>query len=84
MKETINYCAIQNYDGRYKFPKLTELYKKLFGYDIEQKHNAESDTLLTAKCFKELLDKGIIELDNVRKDIRKDTFFSGEDLIEYI
>ena len=64
MKETINYCSIPNYDGRLKFPKLTELYKKLFDYDIEQKHNAESDALLTAKCFKELLDKGIIELDS--------------------
>lgn len=64
MKESINYCGIPNYDGRNKFPKLTELYKKLFDYDIEQKHNAESDTLLTAKCFRELLNKGIIDLDN--------------------
>ena len=64
MKETIDYCNIPNFDGRNKFPKLTELYKKLFDYDIEQKHNAESDALLTAKCFKELLTKGIIDLDN--------------------
>ena len=64
MKETIDYCNIPNYDGRNKFPKLIELYKKLFDYDIEQKHNAESDALLTAKCFKELLTKGIIDLDN--------------------
>lgn len=63
MKETVNYCCIPNYDGRNKFPKLTELYKKLFDYDIEQKHNAESDALMTAKCFKELLVKGIIDLD---------------------
>jgi DNA polymerase III epsilon subunit-like protein len=62
MKETINFCRIPNFDGQYKFPKLTELYKKLFDYEIEQRHNAESDVLLTAKCFKELLQKGIIEL----------------------
>lgn len=64
MKETVNYCNLPNYDGRNKFPKLTELYKKLFDYDIEQKHNAESDALLTAKCLKELLNKKIIDLNN--------------------
>lgn len=64
MKETVNFCRIPSYDSQFKFPKLTELYEQLFEYKIEQKHNAESDALLTAKCFKELISKGILKLQN--------------------
>ena len=64
MKETVHYCNIVSLDNELKFPKLTELYEKLFNYKIEQRHNAESDLLLTAKCFKELVNKKIIGLGN--------------------
>jgi len=64
MKETVHYCDIVSVTNELKFPKLTELYEKLFNYKIEQRHNAESDALLTAKCFKELVNKEIIDLDN--------------------
>ena len=60
MKETIEYCAIEGIYGKFKNPKLTELYLKLFNYQIEQNYNAESDALITAKCLKELLNKNII------------------------
>jgi len=62
MKETIQYCSIDGLYGKLKNPKLTELYLKLFNYDIEQNHNAESDALITAKCLKELLARGIITI----------------------
>ena len=64
MKSTIHYCNIISADNKLKFPKLTELYEKLFDYKIEQKHNAESDALLTAKCFKELVNKQVIHMGN--------------------
>lgn len=63
MKETVDFCNIENYDGKLKYPKLTELYEKLFRYEIDQIHNAEADVLITAKCFKELLLQNIIDLD---------------------
>lgn len=37
-----------------KNPKLTETYKILFKQDVEQRHDALDDALLTAVCFKEL------------------------------
>jgi DNA polymerase III epsilon subunit-like protein len=62
MKESTIYCDLYDSYGKRKYPKLKELYFKLFGYEIEQNHNAESDVLLTAKCLKELLNLNIINL----------------------
>jgi DNA polymerase III epsilon subunit-like protein len=53
MKSTVNYCKIPNKFG-YKFPKLSELYNKLFDYEVKNSHNAEIDVLHTLKCFKKL------------------------------
>lgn len=62
MKETVHFCDIVTGNDELKFPKLFELYEKLFDYKIEQRHNAESDVLITAKCYKELINKEIIYL----------------------
>jgi len=62
MKETVHFCDIITGNDELKFPKLYELYEKLFDYKIEQRHNAESDVLITAKCYKELINKEIIDL----------------------
>ena len=59
MKSTINYCAIPNNYG-YKYPKLSELYNKLFGYQIKNSHNAEIDVLHTLKCFNKLQNIGVL------------------------
>jgi hypothetical protein len=64
MKETVHYCNIISPNNELKFPKLTELYEKLFKNKIEQRNNAESDALLTTRCFKELVNKKIIDLGN--------------------
>jgi len=51
----INYCSIPPFRfGKYKYPKLSELHKKLFGTDFEEAHNASIDIQATAKCFWEL------------------------------
>lgn len=59
MKSTTDYCAIEGYYG-YKWPKLSELHIKLFGYDFEEAHNAAADIDATAKCFWELRKRKLI------------------------
>lgn len=59
MKSTVDFCKIENSYG-YKFPKLSELYNKLFDYEISNSHNAEVDILHTLKCFKKLKKIGLI------------------------
>ncbi|MDP4183638.1 MAG: 3'-5' exonuclease [Bacteroidota bacterium] len=67
MKSSIEFCKLKRRNGGYKFPKLEELFGKLFYNDptaqIQGAHDASVDTMVTAKCFFELLDKGIIELE---------------------
>ena len=58
-----NFCEIPGKYG-FKWPKLSELYIKLFGEDFEEAHNASADIEATAKCFWKLMDKNIIELPN--------------------
>lgn len=56
MKSSTTYCNIPKYNGRgSKYPKLTELFGVLFANNynvsIAEAHDAENDTLMTAKCF---------------------------------
>ena len=53
MESATNFCALKGPYG-YKWPKLSELYYKLFQTDFEEAHNATFDILATAKCFWEL------------------------------
>lgn len=50
MQTTTEFVGIQNFYG-YKYPSLKELYKKIFGEEFENAHNAEADVAATAKCF---------------------------------
>tara|TARA_R100000306_G_scaffold61690_2_gene65037 strand:- start:1713 stop:2987 length:1275 start_codon:yes stop_codon:yes gene_type:complete len=59
MKSTVNYCKIPNNYG-YKYPKLSELYEKLFDYQVKNSHNAEVDVLHTLKCFKKLKNLNVL------------------------
>lgn len=43
------------YDLKPKYPKLSELFEKLFNYKINQIHSAQADVLLTSKCLRELI-----------------------------
>ncbi len=52
-ESTTNFCAIDGPYG-YKWPKLSELYYKLFRTHFEEAHNAAADIQATAKCFWEL------------------------------
>ena len=59
MKQTMNFCKIP-YNYGFKYPKLSELYFKLFNYNITNSHNAEIDVMHTLKCFKKLKSIGIL------------------------
>ena len=59
MKGSVDYCKIPSTHG-YKWPKLQELHKKLFGYVFEDAHNSMSDVAATLKCFKEMKKLGWI------------------------
>lgn len=62
MKTTVDFCALQWKWERFKYPKLWELYKKLFGEYFIGAHDAMVDVEATLKCFLELQKKWVIEL----------------------
>ena len=59
MEASTDYCKIPGSYG-YKWPKLQELHKKLFGCEFEDAHNSMSDVAATLKCFKEMKKLGWI------------------------
>jgi len=66
MKESIALCAIQTKDkfGRSynKFPKLIELYQKLFNVTPNNLHNSLNDVIVCLRCFMKLkYDNDIVE-----------------------
>ena len=42
-------------NGRYKSPKLVELYEKLYGEQFDEAHNAAADVNATAQVFFEMM-----------------------------
>jgi len=58
--ETTSYCALPSgRGGKFKWPTLGELYKKLFNSSFEEAHNAAFDVLATGKVFFEIIKRGI-------------------------
>lgn len=62
MKETTNFCKLPGkVEGKYKWPKLMELYRILFNKDFENAHDAFADITATQRCFWELKKRGVIK-----------------------
>lgn len=59
MQAGTNICRIPGPYG-YKWPKLAELHKTLFGVGFDEAHNASVDIEATARCFWELRRKSLI------------------------
>ena len=55
-----DYCKLPGYRGGYKWPKLQELYKKLFGTEFYDAHNSAADVDATRKCFWEMRRRKVI------------------------
>jgi DNA polymerase III epsilon subunit-like protein len=60
MKSSTYYCKLPGSMGKYKWPKLHELYRKLFNEDMGAAHTALQDIQNTAKCYFELKRLGVI------------------------
>jgi DNA polymerase-3 subunit alpha len=57
-----NYCKIPNkFKSGYKWPRLDELYQKLFDCSFDNAHTADADVEATNKCYIELVKRGVIE-----------------------
>jgi DNA polymerase III epsilon subunit-like protein len=59
MQSSTKFCELPGLYG-FKWPKLQELHKKLFDCEFEEAHNALADIEATAKCYYELVKRGII------------------------
>lgn len=69
MKQTVDFCKLPwNWD-RYKYPKLWELYKKLFWEYFIWAHDAIVDVEATLKVFMELYVKWIVKIENKREQV---------------
>ena len=53
-------------NGRYKSPKLEELYEKLYGKKFDEAHNAAADVNATAQVFFEMMRIGIIPAETLK------------------
>jgi len=54
MKSTTSLCCLPRRGGGYKWPKLEELHRHLFGAVHAGTHDAQGDVRATARCFFEL------------------------------
>ena len=77
MQETIELCDIEMKDkyGRpyKKFPKLVELYQKMFGVTPKNLHNSLNDVIVCLRCFIKLkYDIDIVERSEEVKQMIKD------------
>lgn len=69
MKTTVDFCAIRWNGERFKYPKLWELYKKLFWEYFLWAHDAIVDVEATVKVFTELYNRKIINIEPPKEQI---------------
>src|SRR6218665_379046 len=56
-----DYCQLPGgRGGKFKSPKLEELYEKLYGHKFDEAHNAAADVNATAQVFFEMMRIGVI------------------------
>jgi DNA polymerase III epsilon subunit-like protein len=58
MRETTALCRIPGPRGRFKWPRLEELHRHLFGREFGGAHNALDDMCVTVECYCELSRRG--------------------------
>jgi len=63
MKSTVDFCALPGRGIGFKFPKLNELYKKLFGEYFEGAHSAIYDVEATVRALQKLLQLDVIRVE---------------------
>ena len=60
MKSTTDVCKLPGRFGKYKWPKLEELYRFLFNEEPTDLHSALGDVKTTARCYYKLVKDGLI------------------------
>ena len=60
MQGSTDFCAIVGNYG-YKWPKLQELHKELFGYPFEGDHDALVDVRACVRCYFELRKREVMQ-----------------------
>ena len=55
MKESTDLCKLPGKYGKYKWPKLAELYKFLFNEELVGAHDALVDIMATRRCYYEIM-----------------------------
>lgn len=73
MESSTNLCELPGPYG-FKWPKLSELYYKLFKKQYDEAHNAFIDVKATAKCFWELQRLDIIKVPEIIKKVDHNEF----------
>ena len=61
MQNSIRFCDLPGRYWKPKWPKLSELYIKLFWCDFDDAHDAFADILATRDCYFALKDRGVIK-----------------------
>lgn len=75
------FCAIPGgKGGKFKWPKLEEVYRKLFNAGFEEAHNAAFDVEATAKAFFELLKRSILKVSELPAAQLANLKYVGPDL----
>lgn len=64
MESTVDFMKLPANKGGYRFPGLSDLYRKLFNEGFSELHNAFADIQATAKIFWELKKQNIIDPEN--------------------
>jgi DNA polymerase-3 subunit alpha len=68
--QTTEYCALPGgKGGKFKWPTLTELYRKLFNQGFEEAHNAAFDVEATTRVFFEIIRRGITKVREVGAEL---------------
>jgi DNA polymerase III subunit alpha len=62
-EEGTDFCALPGgKGGKFKWPSLSELHRKLFNEGFEEAHNASADVVATARCFLELIRLDVLSM----------------------
>ena len=60
MRSSKLFCSAVNDKGQVKFPRLSELYMKIYGKEPENQHDALGDVKATAACYIHLRELGLV------------------------
>lgn len=63
MRPSMKWVDARTQDGRLKFPKLDELYKRCFPGESFKPHDVLADCLALRRCLPRLIDEGLIKLE---------------------